>query len=73
MRRKTTVYVEEDVLRATRIAAARTGKREYEVFEEALRAYLGLELLGKVGKRSSLDGDQAMKIAYREIHRSRRS
>ena len=42
MKRKTTVYLEDDLLRATKIAAARTGKRDYQVVEEALRAYLGL-------------------------------
>lgn len=42
MRRKTTIYVEDELLRATKIAAARTGKRDYQVIEEALRAYLGL-------------------------------
>jgi hypothetical protein len=41
MIRKTTMYLEEDLLRAAKIAAARTGKRDYEVVEEALRAYLG--------------------------------
>lgn len=73
MRRKTTVYLEENVLRATRIAAARAGKKEHQVIEEALSSYLGLELLGRVGKRSSLTGEEAMRSAYREIHRSRRA
>ena len=73
MRRKTTVYVEETVLRAARIAAARTGRRDYQVVEDALRSYLGMELLDKVGKRSDLDEGEALKLAYRETHRSRRS
>jgi hypothetical protein len=51
MKRKTTVYLEEDLLRATRIAAAPTGKRDYQVVEEALRGYLGVELLERVGSR----------------------
>jgi hypothetical protein len=54
MRRKTTVYLEDDLLRATKVAAARAGKRDYQVVEEALRAYLGLELLERVGARSEL-------------------
>lgn len=41
-RKKTTVYIDETLLRAAKIAAARDGKREYEVFEEALREHLGL-------------------------------
>jgi len=43
MKRKTTVYLEDDVLKTMRVAAARSGKRDYQVVEEALRAYLGLE------------------------------
>lgn len=41
-RRKTTVYIDETLLRAAKVAAARSGKREYEVFEDALREHLGL-------------------------------
>jgi len=44
MKRKTTVYLEDDVLKTMRVAAVRSGKRDYQVVEEALRAYLGLEL-----------------------------
>ena len=73
MRRKTTIYVEEELLRATKIAAARTGQRDYQVVEEALRAYLGLELLDRAGARSKLTEDEALDLAYRELHQSRRS
>jgi hypothetical protein len=73
MRRKTTIYVEGNLLRATKIAAARTGKRDYQVVEEALRAYLGLELLERVGARSKLTEGGALDLAYRELHQSRRS
>lgn len=40
-RKKTTVYIDEALLRAAKVAAARSGKREYEVFEDALRRHLG--------------------------------
>ncbi len=73
VRRKTTVYLDDELLRAAKIAAARSGKRDYQVFEEALRAYLGLELLERVGARSDLTEDQALDLAYRELHQSRRS
>ncbi len=42
------------MLKMMRVAAARSGKRDYQVVEKALRAYLGLELLEKVAARSSL-------------------
>lgn len=41
VRKKTTVYIDEALLRAAKVAAARAGKREYEIFEEALRRHLG--------------------------------
>lgn len=47
MKRKTTVYIDDDLLRAARVTAARSGKRDSQVVEEALRAHLGFELLCK--------------------------
>ena len=73
MKRKTTVYLEDGLLRAVKVAAARTGQREYQVVEQALRTYLGLELLERVGSRSSLGERDALALAYSEVHRSRRS
>ena len=41
-RRKTTVYLDEDIVRASRVLAARTGQHEYEIVNAALRSFLGL-------------------------------
>jgi hypothetical protein len=71
MKRKTTVYLEDGLLRAVKVAAARTGQHEYQVVEQALRTYLGLELLERVGSRSSLREKDALVLAYGELHRSR--
>ena len=73
MKRKTTVYLEDGLLRALKVAAARSGRREYQVVEQALRAFLGMELLDKVGSRSSLSEKEALALAYSELHRSRRA
>lgn len=70
-KKKATVYVEEDVLRAARVAAARAGKRDSEVFEAALRRYLGFELLDRVWARSDLDEDEAMALADEAKHATR--
>jgi hypothetical protein len=74
MRTKTTVYIDPDLLRAVKVAAARTGKKEYAIFEEALRRYLGFELLRRVPPRTSeeLDEDEALDLAYRELRDARR-
>jgi hypothetical protein len=73
MKRKTTVYLEDGLLRALKVAAARSGQREYQVVEQALRSFLGMELLDKVGSRSSLSEKEALALAYGELHRSRRA
>ena len=43
VRKKTTVYIDEQLLTRAKVAAASSGKREYEVFEEALRKHLGFQ------------------------------
>ena len=45
---RTTVTLDERVLRAVRIKAARTGRRDSDVIEEALRRELGLDLLDRI-------------------------
>jgi hypothetical protein len=40
-RKKTTVYVDEEVLRAAKVYAARKDIRDSEVIETVLREYLG--------------------------------
>ena len=50
----------------------RKGQKEYEVFDEALRAFLGLDVVSETWKESNLKADEALKLAYREIHEARR-
>lgn len=67
-RKKTTVYIEEDLLRSAKVAAARSGWKEYEVFEEALKSYLGLGTLERVWGREGLpDAPEAQELAYEEL------
>jgi hypothetical protein len=70
-RRKVTLYVDEDVLRAARVRAARTDRRDSDVVEDALRSYLGLDLMERVWARSDLDEDEAMRIAVEETRAAR--
>jgi hypothetical protein len=71
-RSKATVYLDPEVLRATRVRAARTGKRDSDVVEEALREYLGLAVIDQIRANADLDEDEAMKLAYEELHAMRR-
>ncbi len=72
-KKKTTIYVEDSLLKAAKVFAARTGKKEYEVVEEALRGYLGLETLEKIWSRGGLIEKEALELAYRELHAARRT
>jgi hypothetical protein len=71
-RTKATVYLDPDVLRAARVAAARAGKRDSDVVEEALREYLGLAVIDRIRSKADLDEDEAMRLAYEELHAMRR-
>lgn len=68
---KTTVYLDEDVLRGARVMAARSGKRDYEVVEEALRAYLGMDVLERAFGAADMAEDDALRLAVEEVHRFR--
>jgi hypothetical protein len=61
------------VLRATRIAAARQGKRESEIVEEALRGYLGLGVLEEIWAQNpgDLSDDEALALAVDEQRAAR--
>ena len=71
-RTKTTVYLEPEVLRATRIRAARTGKRDSQVVEDALREFLGLSVVDEIRAKADLDERTALNLAYGELHALRR-
>jgi hypothetical protein len=60
---KATIAVDERVLRAVRVKAARTGRRENDVIEEALRRDLGLDLLERAWDSADLDEDEALRLA----------
>jgi len=69
---RTTLTVDEAVLRAVKVRAARTGKGDSEVIEEALRRELGLELLDRLWARNDLPEDEALDLAVEAQHSTRR-
>jgi hypothetical protein len=70
---RTTVTLDERVMRAVRVKAARTGRRDSDVIEEALRRDLGFDVLERMWERADLDEDEAMKLAVEAQHKSRGS
>jgi hypothetical protein len=69
---RTTLTIDEQVLTAVKIRAARMGKGDSEVIEEALRRDLGLDLLERLWAKSDLDADTAMTLAVEAQHATRR-
>jgi Ribbon-helix-helix protein, copG family len=70
---RTTVSLDERVLRAVRAKAARTGRRKSEVIEDALRRDLGLDVLDRIWATANLREDEAMRLALQAQHESRGS
>jgi hypothetical protein len=66
--------MDEEVLRAVRIKAARTGKGDSEVIEETLRRDLGLDALAEIWARveNPLSEKESLDLAVAEVHEMRR-
>lgn len=69
---RTTLTIDNDVLRAVKVRAARTGRGDSEVIEEALRQHLGLDLLDRLWARNDLTEQQALDLAVEGQHATRR-
>jgi Ribbon-helix-helix protein, copG family len=69
---RTTLTVDEEVLRAVKIRGARTGKGDSEVIEDALRRDFGLDLLDQLWRRNDLTEEQAIELAVEAQHSTRR-
>jgi len=71
---RTTLTIDEGVLRAVKVRAARTGRGDSEVIEEAVRAHLGLDLLDRLWERNDMGDQQAVELAVeaQQVTRRRR-
>jgi hypothetical protein len=73
-RTRTTLTVDERLLRAARIEAAREGKRVYEVIEEALRDRYDLRAAAAAVRRAdapAIEEDEAMELAVSATREAR--
>ena len=72
MRRvRTTLTIDDEVLRAVKVRAAQTGKRDSEVIEEALRRDLGFDLLDRLWAKATLTEDEDLELAVEAQHKTR--
>jgi plasmid stability protein len=68
---RTTLTIDDAVLRAVKVRAARTGRGDSEVIEAALRRELGLDLLERLWTQSALSAEPAEKLAIEAQHKTR--
>jgi hypothetical protein len=83
-RKKTTIYLDPELLRAAKVLAASTGRHDYEILEDALRLYIMdarsqpdrqalQDVFARLASRGDLDDDDALNVAYAELHEARRA
>ncbi len=68
---RTTLTIDDAVLRAVKVRAARTGQGDSEVIEGALRRDLGLDLLERIWERGELPEADATALAVEAQHGTR--
>jgi len=68
---RTTLTIDADVLRAVKVRAARTGRGDSEVIEEALRRDLGIDILDRIWAVNDMEEDEATALAVEAQHRTR--
>lgn len=68
---RTTLTIDLEVLRAVKVRAARLGKGDSDVIEEALRRDLGLDLLDRLWASNDLDEAAAAALAAEAIRHTR--
>lgn len=68
---RTTLTIDESLLRAVKVRAARTGRGDSEVIEEAVRRELGRDLLARMWERGELSEDEAMSLSLEAQHKTR--
>ncbi|MDR3545332.1 MAG: ribbon-helix-helix protein, CopG family [Candidatus Limnocylindrales bacterium] len=68
---RTTLTIDPEVLRAVKVRAARLGRGDSDVIEEAVRRDFGLDLLDRLWSANDLGEDEAMALAVEAQHRTR--
>lgn len=69
---RTTLTIDDALLRAVKVRAARTGKGDSEVIEEAVRRHLGLDLLERLWAQNDMSEQDAAELAVEAQHATRR-
>ncbi len=84
LRKKTTFYLDPELLRAVTVVAVSSGRHDYEIVEDAARQYLHTaqteasrqelsDLLNQLSTRDTVSDEEALNVAYTELHAARRT
>ena len=68
---RTTLTIDDAVLRAVKLRAAQSGRGDSEVIEEALRRDLGVDFLEDMWARATLAPEEAEAVAVEAQHATR--
>lgn len=68
---RTTLTIDDGVLRAVKVRAARVGRGDSEVIEEAVRRQLGLDLFESIWEQADLSEQEADELAVEAQHLTR--
>jgi Ribbon-helix-helix protein, copG family len=68
---RTTLTIDESVMKAVKMRAARTGRGDSQVIEESLRRDMGLDLLERLWERNDVPERDAEALAVEAQHRTR--
>lgn len=83
-RKKTTVFLDPELLQAVKVVAPSCGRHDYEILEDAVRQYLRTaqaetswqelrDLLDQRGGQDAVSDEEALSLAYTELHAVRRA
>ncbi len=70
-RRPTTLYLDDEILRAVQAVASRRQPDQAQIVEDALRRYLGLDVVNEVWGGSDLSEAEAPALADEQKHAAR--
>jgi hypothetical protein len=68
---RTTLTLDEEVMKWVKVRAARMGKGDSEVIEDSLRRDLGIELLERLWSKNQIPEEQALDLAVEAQHSTR--
>lgn len=69
---RTTLTIDDSVLKAVKVRAARSGRGDSEFIEEALRRDLGLDFVERMWEQAAFSADEAEALAVEAQHATRR-